>query len=88
MSLAEMKQALRVAELGENEVMGWPKLLERYAQWTRQERCDRIEIRSESLIQLLRSLRDSGKNAYASLEVVGASDAPDNVRRVHVASSR
>jgi hypothetical protein len=72
MSLKQMESAVRQAKLPEGQMTWWPRWLEKYARWTRQIDANRIEIREQSLIELLRSLRDSGKNAYTRLQLVRA----------------
>ena len=70
MSLERMEGAVRKATLSEGDAKWFPRWLECYARWTRELSCAAIEIREKELIQLLRSLRDSGKPAFTRLQVV------------------
>jgi hypothetical protein len=72
MSVQKFAAAVESARLKESETKWFPRWLERYAKWTRQLDAVTIEIRAEPLLQLLRSLRDAGKNAFTRLQVVRA----------------
>ena len=67
MSLVQMQEKVKQQKLTEGQVIWWPRWLEKYARWTRQFKADRIEIREQPLIQLLQTLRDSGKSQVNAL---------------------
>ena len=70
MSVRKFAAAVESAGLKESETKWFPRWLERYAKWTGQLDVVTIEIRVEPLLQLLRSLRDSGKKAFTRLQLV------------------
>ena len=69
-SVRKFVAAVRTRGLSESEVTWFPRWLERYAKWSVQADAVTIEIRAESLLQLLQSLRDSGKKAFTRLQLV------------------
>lgn len=72
MSIQQFSAAVKGSQLSEADAIWFPRWLDRYAQWTSQEGASRIVIRAESLIELLRQLRDSGRKAFIRLQVVRA----------------
>ena len=70
MSVRKFSAAVKARGLSESEVTWFPRWLERYAKWSGQADAITIEIRPESLLQLLQSLRDSGKKAFTRLQLV------------------
>lgn len=72
MSIQQFLVAVKAEKLSEGDAKWFPRWVDRYAQWTSQKGADKIAIRTESLIELLRQLRDSGKKAFVRLQVVRA----------------
>jgi integron integrase len=72
MSLVRMQSKIQQSGLPEGDTKWWPRWLERYARWTKQLSAENIEICERQLVQLLRSMRDGGKNAFTRLQVVRA----------------
>lgn len=72
MSLSEMTRLANSSGLAESDAKWWPKWVNVYARSIRQVDAPRIDISRDSLIALLRSLRDSGKSAWVRLQVVRA----------------
>jgi integron integrase len=70
MSIRKFAAAVKSGGLSESEAKWFPHWFERYVKWTGQLDAVTIEIRAEPLLQLLRSLRDSGKKAFTRLQVV------------------
>jgi len=71
-SIQQFLVAVKAEKLSEGDAKWFPRWVDRYAQWTSQKGADKIVIRTESLIELLRQLRDSGKKAFMRLQVVRA----------------
>lgn len=72
MSLSEMTRLANSSGLAESDAKWWPKWVKVYARSIGQIHAPRIDISRDSLIALLRSLRDSGKSAWVRLQVVRA----------------
>ena len=72
MSLSEMTRLANKSGLAKNDAQWWPKWMEAYARSVHQVDAPRIGISRESLISLLRRMRDSGKSAWVRLQVVRA----------------
>ena len=72
MSLSEMVRLANRSGLAEIDAKWWPKWVNVYARSMAQIHAPRIEISRDSLIALLRNLRDSGKSAWVRLQVVRA----------------
>ncbi len=72
MSLSEMIRLANNSGLAKSDAQWWPRWMEAYARSVRQVDAPRIEISRESLISLLRRMRDSGKSAWVRLQVVRA----------------
>ncbi|MBL8809476.1 MAG: hypothetical protein JNM43_04790 [Planctomycetaceae bacterium] len=68
MSIQQFLVAVKAEKLSEGDAKWFPRWVDRYAQWTSQKGADKIVIRTESLIELLRQLRDSGKKAFMRLQ--------------------
>ena len=67
MSIPQFLVAVKAEKLSEGDTKWFPRWLDRYAQWTSRRQADKIVIRTQSLIELL---RDSGKKVFMRLEVV------------------
>lgn len=71
MFLSEMVKLANKSGLAKSDAQWWPKWMEAYARSVHQVDAPRIDISRESLISLLRRMRDSGKSAWVRLQVVG-----------------
>jgi hypothetical protein len=72
MSLFEMASSANSRGLAKYDAQSLPKWMEAYARSVHQVDVSRISISRESLISLLRRMRDSGKSAWVRLQVVRA----------------
>jgi hypothetical protein len=72
MSLSQMIKLANSTGLARNDAQWWPKWMEAYARSVHQVDAARIGISRDSLISLLRRMRDSGKAAWVRLQVVRA----------------